>query len=383
MDTSQFTENKTGELVKITDMIGENWAFVPHDLPQNLELSNKIWSLLVTAFHHIGALNSAGRYLDSRLLMTPLRRREAQLSSRLEGTITNPAQQLLFDYEDISETRRTPSEFVEVANYRAALNYYDEQNDLPISLRLICDLHRILLTDVRGENKDPGKFRRLPVSVGENYIPPPPGRFEPALYAMEEFIHSTKDIHPLIQAFLVHYQFEAIHPFQDGNGRIGRILLAIMIAETCNMPEIWLYMSPYFEANKEEYITRLFNISANGEWEQWLEFCLKGVIQQAKDTEERCGRLVELTKTFHELIGKVGGDERLHRIVDILVASPIVRTSRLSRAQGVAYSTAKRDIDKLVEAGILVELDTLSQKTFISLEIFELIYDEEIQMSSE
>lgn len=384
MDLNNFTERKTGQVVSINGLAGSTHAFIPAPLPLERDFSKPIWQLLVDASTALASLNGIGKYLPNpQLLLSPLQRREAQVSSKLEGTITNPHQQLLFDFAMLDEEERVGEEnqqdLLEVSNYRKALNYYFENSEkLPISLRLIRSLHEILMQGVRGQNREPGRFRRVPVQIGHpaRFIPPPPEAYKEPLYDLEKYIHEEKQINPLIDAFLVHYQFEAIHPFRDGNGRVGRILLAIMIAENCKLTNSWLYMSAYFDAHKDEYINRLFNVSSDGQWEEWIEFCLKGVIQQAHDTENRCDRLITLLKYYKEKINAFGGSHRLPAIVDDLFIVPVVQPARLAEKYSVSYPTAKSDLDKLVELNILAKWSDTRPMTYVNGDIFGLIFDD-------
>jgi len=175
---------------------------------------------------------------------------------------------------------------------------------------------------------------------------------------------------------LVHYQFETIHPFGDGNGRIGRLLLAIMLKEKCELTKPWLYMSEYFERNRDEYAERLFNVSAQGSWEEWIQFCLRGTAQQAKETVERCERLRIIRDDFMKRLDEVGGSVRLNTIIEDVFHSPFVRIASLPDRLDVTYPTAKADVERLVEAGILKELDGVSPKTFYAPEVFNIAYEE-------
>lgn len=381
MKPGEFTKNKTGKIIKIDGLAGESHAFIPDPLPLRRNFSETTWRLLADSSAALGSLNGVGKYLPNpHLLLSPIQRREAQISSELEGTITNPRQQLLFDF-DMLDNKDIEDEqgLREVSNYQKALNYFiDNQDKLPISLKLIRKLHEILMQGVRGFDKEPGQFRRIPVQIGRpaRFIPPPPNNYKQPLYELERYIHAKKNIPPLIDAFLVHYQFEAIHPFRDGNGRVGRILLAIMIAEGQGMTHSWLYMSSFFNAHKDEYLNRLFQISADGQWDEWVNFCLEGVVQQAQDTEKRFDRLVYLSRDFKERINQVGGSHRLHAIADNLFVIPVVQPARLAEQYSINYRTARSDIDKLVKVGILSEVPDTRPMTYFNADIFSLIFED-------
>ena len=190
---------------------------------------------------------------------------------------------------------------------------------------------------------------------------------------LETYVNtSTNNCDPLVRSFLVHYQFEAIHPFSDGNGRIGRVLLSLMIYKWCNLQMPWLYLSPYYDRYKEEYIDNMFNISAQGKWSKWIEFCLRGTVQQANNAVKKCDELLALKKRMDAKI--TDGSHRMHAIIEGLFESPFVRIADLSKKLKVAYQTTKLDLESLVSKGILKPLSNQKVKTFYAPEIFELAY---------
>jgi len=178
---------------------------------------------------------------------------------------------------------------------------------------------------------------------------------------------------PLVKAFLVHYQFETIHPFRDGNGRVGRLLLSLTIKEWCDLSDQWLYMSPFFEKNKKEYMDSMLSVSTQGAWDHWIRFCLEGVITQAIDTERRCDKLLNLHRDFHARLK--GGSLRLSKLVDRLFLTPIITVNQYKRLAGVTYPTARADFKKLEEAGI-VTLMNWDQIAYSSDPIFDVIYED-------
>lgn len=190
----------------------------------------------------------------------------------------------------------------------------------------------------------------------------------------ERYLHAEKRFDPLVEAFLVHYQFEAIHPFMDGNGRVGRLLLALTIAEWCGLSNQWLYMSDYFDRNKDEYIDRMFEVSTEGKWTAWVEFCLRGVIEQAQDTLRRCEQLIDLNREFHDLINSTGGSIRLLRIVEGLFITPVAVVSRTAELNDVTYPTARSDLRKLEAAGILQEMKNAPRISYMCRPILDITY---------
>lgn len=382
MDPSLFGERRTGELVSVSGLPGVSKAFVPGPFPPKWEWPEGLWPLLVDARAALARLEGTGRHLPSpELLLRPLQNREAQRSSSLEGTYTKPEEQLLFQIEPrLPKSREDPANAQrEVFNYAQALRLRaDTQDQLPLSLRLIRRLHSVLLHGVRGSASQPGEFRRAPVQVGRpaRFVPPPPNYINELLDGFEKYLHKKHRYDPLVEAFLAHYQFEAIHPFLDGNGRVGRLLLTVTITEWCQLSNQWLYMSAFFDNHKDEYIDRLFRISTEGDWEGWVEFCLKGVIVQAEDTQKRCDRLLLLNRDFHERIRQTGGSYRLNAIIDELFQGPVVQIPYLARRYEVTYPTAKADVDRLMSVEILRELPGLGQKTFYAPDIVEVTYAE-------
>jgi Fic family protein len=382
MDITLFDLSAPGELIEITGMSGAEKAFIPDPLPPRWEWPVSMWQLLMDARIALASLSGIGAYLpDPQLILRPIQFREAVRSSSLEGTFTQPRQQALFelDPEALDESERGNDAYREISNYdRALRSYFDQPQELPLSLRLIRSLHKILMTDVRGADKEPGEFRRVQVHIGmpPRFIPPPHQRVGACLDALEKYLHVEKsDYDPLVDAFLVHYQFEAIHPFRDGNGRVGRLLLSIMIAERCRMSAPWLHMSAFFDANRNEYIDRLFRVSAKADWQGWIEFCLRGVIHQAEDTEARCRKLLALRQEFQTQVLSLKGSYRLPSIVDGLFQNPVLQIPYVRKKYATTYPTAKADLEKLVKAGILVEAEDRRRRTFFSPQIMSTIYD--------
>jgi Fic family protein len=179
---------------------------------------------------------------------------------------------------------------------------------------------------------------------------------------------------PLVAAFIAHYQFEAIHPFGDGNGRVGRLLLSATIAEWCGLNRMWLYMSAYFERNRDRYMELMFRISTHGHWAEWVAFCLQGVVLQARDTIKRCERLISINRDFHGRLKK--GSVRLSAVVDSLFDVPAVLVSHVRDKHNVTYPTAAADLRKLSELGILQPLPGVGQKAYFCKAIYDVSFEE-------
>lgn len=380
MNPSSFTPNSTGRLIKIEGVPGVSHAFVPNPLPPSWEWPNELWPLLLEARTKLAQLDGTGKHLPNpELILRPLQHREAQKSSSLEGTYTNPEQQLLFELAPrIPKSKDDPVNALrEVFNYARALRLRKEGfEELPLSLRLIRELHRVLMDEVRGSDRNPGEFRRLQNQVGRpaRYVPPPPPELPGVLDKFERYLHATRQFDPLVESFLVHYQFEAAHPFLDGNGRVGRLLLALTIQEWCQLSNQWLYMSPYFDRNRDRYIDLLFEVSARGAWTDWIEFCLQGVVEQAEDTLLRCDELIQLNRAFHARLKESSGSVRLSRIVDNLFTSPVAVVSWTARENQVTYPTARSDLRKLEKLEIVQRLEPSPQITYYCPAIIGVIY---------
>lgn len=381
MDEKLFTTSMTGRLVPVTTPLPDvKVAFVPNPLPPNWQWPGELWKCLIEARKCLSSLDGTGKHLPNpEIILHPLQGREAQLSSQLEGTITDPQQQVLFQAEPRYPTSaRDPNNpYREVFNYRKALRLrLDGKNDLPLSLRLIRQLHSILMDGVRGAEQQPGEFRKIQNQIGwpARFVPPPPEYLDETLDAFEKYLHLEDSFDPLVKSFLAHYQFETIHPFRDGNGRVGRLLLSLTIAEWCGLSSQWLYMSAYFEKHKREYMDLLFNISTQGAWEPWIRFCLEGVVAQSIDTEKRCDKLLHLHRDFHGRIK--GGSVRLSKLVDNLFESPLITVNQYKSMFGVTYPTARSDLRKLAALGIIRELESMERITYYCPPIFVVTFED-------
>jgi Fic family protein len=347
-------------------------------------------SLISEASMQLGELKGIGRTLPNPyLLVRPLQKREAVASSNIEGTVTSLSDLFLFD-AGADEKGRAP-DTREVHNYvRALERAIARLPQLPVCLRLMREAHGILLDGVqkhRGANIIPGEFRADQNWIGgrtvalARYVPPPPAELANALDAFEKFIQSDHAtlMPPVILLALIHYQFEAIHPFPDGNGRLGRLLLPLMLCEKGVIPQPLLYMSSYFEKHRDEYIDTLFNVSKNGDWESWISFFLKGVIEQCKDTIVRVQRLQDLHAIYRERLQRARASALVVRLVDNILESPFVTIPRAQSILGVSYRGAKMNVQKLIDAQILSDLGMDTRpKWFYAREVYSIIHSEHL-----
>ncbi len=379
MDIKQFTKNASGTLLPIRAAWGNDHAFIPAPLPPNWQFPEQLWPLLADAKHQIGLLEGLGRNVPNPMvLLQPLARREAIQSSALEGTFASARELLLFELDPkLPQSENDPiNERVEVDNYRKAWKHA-VQSDLPLCWRLVRELHEILLTNVRGRDRTPGLFRKIQVGIGgARFIPPPFDKMDEPLSLLEKYLNRSDPLYdPLVECFLVHYQFEAIHPFIDGNGRVGRLLLALMLYRNCGFSKPWLYMSEFFDAHRDAYMQYLFEVSTKANWIGWIEFCLQGVLSQARDTIVRCERLLAVRDEFMRRLREIDGSTRLNAIVETLLDSPFVQITNVASSLGIHYQTAQADLERLKQASILVDVPDSRPKTYYAPQVFDVAYE--------
>ena len=334
-------------------------AFVPAPLPPPISWDAELVGALSRADQAIGRLAGEGRrFPNPHLFISPFVHREAVLSSRIEGTGTTLAELLAAGAGVLDVSN--PADLHEVGNYVAALEYgLDRLNTLPLSLRLIREIHERLMRGVRGDTATPGEFRRSQNWIGPpgfslrdaTYVPPPVDELMGCLDALERFLHDEK-LPPVVHAALAHSQFEAIHPFLDGNGRVGRLLITLLLVEREVLPSPLLYLSAWFEATREEYYAHLLAVTQEGAWESWLVYFLDGVCAQAEDALARIQNIDELYERWREeLVGVQSG--RPEQALRLFVGNPFRTVRGVARELGVAYTTARRALDRLEEAGIV------------------------------
>jgi Fic family protein len=361
VETGAFKQHQSGRLTKTPEGY---WAYVPNPLPPNIEWDQELVSALAGATLELGRLAGVGQtLLNPHLLINPLMRREAVLSSRIEGTQASLSDLFFFEAAPSAEPR-TP-DVREVANYVRALELgLEHRHTLPISVRLLRELHEKLLEGVRGEHLTPGEVRRSQNWIGPpgctlneaTFVPPPPAEMKEALGALEKYLHAPSGLPPLIRLALVHYQFEAIHPFLDGNGRIGRLLMALLLCVDDLLPQPLLYLSAYFEKHRQEYYDHLLRVSQTGHWRDWIVFFLRGVKEQASDAVQRSNDLLRLRDNYRKKCQVARGSALLSKLVDALFDIPVTTASSASRALGVTFRSAQKSINYLIKVKILKEV---------------------------
>ena len=352
---------------EVTAAAGERVrAFVPAPLPPTpaIEITSQRQKLVENALLACGRLDAvAGLLPDAGLFLYTYVRREAVLSSQIEGTQSSLSDLLIFE---LDEAPGIPfDDVVEVSNYVAALEHGIERlaAGFPLSNRLVREIHAELLSRGRGTNKQPGEFRRSQNWIGgtrpgdAQFVPPPPQEVEGCMAALERFMHEPAIDGALVKAGLVHVQFETIHPFLDGNGRVGRLLIALLLHHDGVLRQPLLYLSLYFKQNRAEYYRLLDAVRATGDWEAWLDFFLIGVRDTATTAVEAAHRLLALFEEDADVIRNLGrAAGNILRVFAVLQRRPVATIDYLAAEGGVSYATAVRAVKTLTETGLLREL---------------------------
>ncbi len=337
-------------------------AYVPFPLPPPLTWGQELTVCLSPADRAIGELAAEGRRLPNpHLLLRPFVRKEAVLSSRIEG-IQTTLEELLAAEAGAAGVHGS-ADLREVANYVTALEYGLERlKTLPVSLRLVRELHEALMQGVRGDVATPGEFRRSQNWIGPpgctlneaTYVPPPPADIMACLDAWERFLHNDA-LPPLIHAGLAHAQFEAIHPFLDGNGRVGRLLITLLLIERDVISSPLLYLSAFFETTRDEYYARLLGVTARGAWEEWLTYFLRGVALLSQDAVERIRRIDHHFSRWKQEMAR-GRSQLPVRALDLFAENPFWTVGGVAGRLEVAFTTAQRTLDRLEAAGIVSQV---------------------------
>ncbi len=359
MNPKDFASDRAGRVVKTH---AGYWAFVPAPLPPPITYDPALTLLLSQADAALSELSGLGRYLPNPdLLIAPYVKREAVASSRIEGTQADLSDLLL----DEIEPKHTPpgSDVKEVRNYVAALNLgLRRLGKLPLAARLVRDLHRVLMTGVRGHDRTPGEFRRSQNWIGSpgctladaTYVPPPhdPEMHE-CLKHWEDFMNQRGQMPELIQCALIHEHFEAIHPFLDGNGRIGRLLITLFLIERGRLSKPLLYLSSYIEQHRSDYYGLLQRVRTHGEWAGWLRYFLTAVRDTARSAIDQSQAILKLRDRSRERLKK---QHRALTLLDELFINPYTTVSRAAEQLGVTPPTASKTIGVLAKSGMLKEV---------------------------
>ncbi len=343
-------------------------AFVPLPLPPNppIELTPEFVALLSRADQALGRLDGVSQILPNpELFVAMYVRREAVLSSQIEGTESTLEDLLEFE---LGKGHKGPPDVIEVVNYVNAMNYgLDRLRSLPLSFRLLREIHEKLLEGVRGANRLPGEFRRSQNWIGPahaplskaTFVPPPVNKMHQALGDLEKFLHGNTSP-PLIKAGLVHAQFETIHPFNDGNGRIGRLLITFLLVQRSVLHRPLLYLSLFLKRHRAEYYDRLMAVREAGDWEGWLRFFLRGTAEASEEATGTAVAIVNMREKHRSLVQEKGLSTLGLRLLDLLFQRPILDVNLVKQSLEVTFVTAGRLVDQFRAMRLLKE--TTGQK---------------------
>lgn len=342
-------------------------AFIPARLPPNppVSLDGQLQALLSRADQAVGRLDGAIQTVPNpNFFVYMYVRREAVLSSQIEGTQSTLEDLLAVELEPQATWRRRPGDVDEIVNYVHAMNYgLDRLADLPLSLRLIREIHRELLTGSRGAQRTPGSFRTTQNWIGPDnatlaqatFVPPPVREMTDALYDFERFLHD-EDLPALVHAGLAHAQFETIHPFLDGNGRVGRLLITFLLVHRAVLHRPLLYLSVYLKRHRAEYYDRLTAIRRAGDWEGWLRFFLTGVAETAEGAAVTARAILSLREQHRDLVQQRIPGVNGVTLLELLFKRPLVHVNLVKDELGIAFVTANKLIERMVALGLLEEI---------------------------
>ena len=373
--------NDRGEIRQVPE--GKYWAYFPSPLPRHVEYTDEIVLLLEKATGALHRLSGIGQLLPNpQLLISPNVRLEAILSSRIEGTQSDMTDLLRFEAGHNEGVGESHDDVQEVRNYITALDHGIMRlgEGFPLSLRLLREVHEKLMAGVRGRYATPGEFRHSQNWIGGTspsdaaFVPPPVDAMHPALDDFEQFLHD-ESLPLLIQLALAHYQFEVIHPFLDGNGRLGRLLIPLVLIERQVLPQPLLYLSAYFEQHRNHYYDLLMSTSRTGDLGPWIKYYLNGVALQAADAIERTVRLVELQAAMRNQLLHEKATKNVIRTAELLFSMPYISARGLAKTLHVTYPTAQSVINTLVARGDLAEsTGKMRNRFYLATRIFDAVY---------
>jgi Fic family protein len=370
MDASAFTPHSPGRLVAAFD---GSPAFVPDPVPRELAISTATWRKIVDAERAVAGLQGVLAGLSSEriqptLVLGALIRREALVSSRIEGTLSSARQLALFEsgHEGELGSRSEVDSAREVANYLRALEFgLSEMQRLPLGARLIRALHAHLMDGVRGGDETPGEFRRVQNFIGSpgqslkeaRFVPPPPSALDVCIADLERAMHEREDstaLPLLARLALLHYQFECIHPFRDGNGRVGRLLIPLVLRQ--HRPDCPLVLvSEQLEPQRQRYYDLMLDVSRRGAWTEWIDFFLEALARSATDHQRRALELLQLRERWRAQLSTARSSAALLRVVDALFERPSITRQQVSALLDISTPAASKMVERLVVAGVLLE----------------------------
>jgi len=360
---------------------GKRPYYLPDPLPptRDFEFGTEFQELLQDAIYQLGRLEGIGDETEANpLLYTTMVRREAVESVVLEGADIEIED--MFRSQELTDNGTTRKDVQEALNYERTITEGASRltEGDRITLPLLQDLHRLLMEDVRGHCEHPGEFRGQPIhlpaasSFQEPFVPPAPNRIPELMMNLVEYCNTTSELHDLVQFGFVHYQFETIHPFEDGNGRLGRILITLQLIQNGYLTQPYLYPSAYFNRNKIEYADRMRAVSETGAWEPWLTFFVEAIRSQAAEAVERTNELRELRREYERAYGheKTAAD----RLAMRLFKQPYVTSNDVAELLDVTQQTARNAIQELESQGVLTETTGKERyQEFKAIDVFEIL----------
>lgn len=364
-------QSRAGRYIKCGSGASSYNCFVPEFLPpQNLPIKydEEMIYLISEANRFIGRLDEVtDTLLSPNFFVYMYARKEAALSSQIEGTQATFSDLIKAEAGMADEV---PDDVKEIENYINAINYgFERIETLPLSLRLIREIHAILMDGVRGENKTPGEFRTSQNWIGgysinsATYVPPSIEYMNGLLDNFEKFMHEDDYISPLIKIALLHSQFEMIHPFLDGNGRIGRLLITFYLAANDILHKPTLYLSKFFKINRQAYYECLFNVSSKGDYEAWIKYFLTGIIETSKEATNLARDIVTLRENDIKKINALGRvSENAMIVYEGLFDKPTISIEEIINKLGISPASAGRLVDRLLEIGLLANIDNRKRK---------------------
>lgn len=376
MDVKRFESGESsGEIVNA----GGDVAFKPDALPPEIDLEGDLLDVFAEATTNVGQLSGIGRRVDNPgMLIGPFIYKEAVVSSEIEGTQVTLSDVYEYDIgKENGSSEPDRNELREVHNYVRAVFQGIEKLQEGIDLDLMRTLHDTLMSGVRGENRQAGEFRDAQVYVGgrgtdARYVPPPPSVVPYAMENLETYIRACGRYQALIDIGLVHYQFETIHPFRDGNGRMGRLLIMLQMCDSGLLPEPYLYPSSYFNRNREEYTDRLLAVSRDAAWEEWLIFFLEGISRQAKEAFSRASELLDLRDEYREIYRDEANS--VSNLAVEIFTRPYLTVNEAKDILGMTYTAANDAVARLEDDGVLEEITGHSRnRVFRAQEVFSII----------
>ena len=388
MNEKEFNNSPTGHLVPTTIYLVPYKAFVPNELPPFVKPDWEITNRILEAQQKLSELKGLGSRIENpNLFIRPFIRREAVLSSMIEGTRTEIIDLLAYEVDQIpvpglGGSDPPENDIREVLNYVAALEFgLSNINKKEINENYLCKLHKILLSGVRGSETNPGCFREVQNYIGKEkspdkaaFFPPPVVEMRKSIKGLLKYINKGNEYPPIIRLALIHYQFEAIHPFIDGNGRIGRLLNTILLIKWNLLDSPLIYLSGFIEEHKEKYYRLLLNISKTGSWDDWLSFFLHAITEQSNDAIYRIVKLQDLKNNWlnRPEIGRA--TVNIIKLIDYLFANPYTTISDAEKLLKVTNKAARNNISKLLDANILMPAtDKKYGQLFVASEVLKII----------